>query len=311
MSTPAGYSIRPAIESDRAGIAAFTNQTFAWGDYIDDVWEKWLLHTNGMLFVAVEEATQLPVGIVHVALPSPGEAWLEGARVHPLHRRRGLADALNQTAFVWAVERGATVARLGTEATNEPANRQVSRMGYRAVGWFVYAWAVPEAALRAVAERALGDAASSGGGARATFPVDRGSVRLASAADSASAPRVWRASANQEARESAGGLAGRDWRWSRFGEEEMLLDLREGRVLVHPDGFGVIDLDREPAELRWLGGGAAEIALASVQAAWAVRSERLLAMVPRTAANLAALAGAGFDNPVEMVIYELSLPVVA
>jgi ribosomal protein S18 acetylase RimI-like enzyme len=305
MTAPAGYLIRPARDTDRAAIAAFTDHTFAWGDYIVDVWEKWLADTTGMLFVAVEEATDEPIALVHATLPAPREAWLEGARVHPLHRRRGLADALNGAALAWAAGCGARVARLGTEATNEPAARQVSRMGYEAVASFVYAWADPGVAVRRQVEHEGPERPST----RSTFPADRDDVRLATAPDAATVARQWRA---REAPASAGGLAGRNWAWRRFGEYELLEALRAGRVLMHPTGIGVLDLGSAPAELTWLDGeGAREVARAAVQAAWAVRAERLLALVPASGANNTALAGAGFDDPVRMSIYELPLPVVA
>ena len=54
---------------------------------------------------------------------SPGEAWLEGARVHPDHRRRGIGSLLNRAGLDWAASRGARVARLATEEENSGARR--------------------------------------------------------------------------------------------------------------------------------------------------------------------------------------------
>lgn len=128
--------VRPGRPSDWPSVAAFTADTFEWGDYIDSVWESWLSDPDGQLLVV--EAVDTAVAIAHVRLLGPVEAWLEGMRVHPDWRRLGIADRLNHACRAWAIERGATVARLATEPANAPARRQVERLGWRAVGGFVH-----------------------------------------------------------------------------------------------------------------------------------------------------------------------------
>jgi ribosomal protein S18 acetylase RimI-like enzyme len=295
---PAGYSIRPAEEADKPAVAAFTENTFSWGDYVADSWEKWLAEPAGMLLVAHTADTGAVVGVVNAVIVAAGQAWLEGARVHPEHRRRGIADDLNRAAVAWARSSGASIARLGVEAANEAPRRQVERLGYRPAGRFVYAWAQPDAGVEE-AERPPG----------VTFPPDRESVRLATAADAADVARKWRAS---EARRASGGLAARGWRWSTYGLEELMADARAGRVLVHPAGLGVLDLGEEEGQVRWLDGPAAlPLARAALLAARAVGCSRVLAIVPEDDASSEALVRAGFSAPTGMVVYELPIAVVA
>jgi hypothetical protein len=75
--------IRDAQPSDKQVILDFCKDTFSWGDYIADVWDFWILQGN--LFVAVKNDT--PIGLSHLVFTDNRQAWLEGIRVHPNHRR--------------------------------------------------------------------------------------------------------------------------------------------------------------------------------------------------------------------------------
>lgn len=83
--------IRPARKSDLDSIRLWTADTFSWGDYIEDVFERWRLDPMGELAVLVD-AEDIPIAIANAAMVSPTEAWLQGARVHPEFRRQGLAS---------------------------------------------------------------------------------------------------------------------------------------------------------------------------------------------------------------------------
>ena len=50
--------IRPANKEDRQDVLRFCNDTFEWGDYIDQVWDLWYLDRNGLLIVVEEEEEQ-------------------------------------------------------------------------------------------------------------------------------------------------------------------------------------------------------------------------------------------------------------
>jgi len=78
--------IRKAKRDDRQAVLEFCKDTFPWGDYISDVWGIW--ESDGGLYVL--EMEDAVVGVYHVALLQK-EAWLEGMRVHPNHRKKGLA----------------------------------------------------------------------------------------------------------------------------------------------------------------------------------------------------------------------------
>src|SRR5579864_2721459 len=126
--------IRPARPEDRDAVLAFCTNTWEWGDYIDRVWDDWLHYPDGRLFVATID--ERPVGLSRLRMLSSTEAWLEGVRVDPEYRRMGLAIALNQAVLLEAMRRGATLARLMTEAGNTSAIEFFEHRHMRKVGVF-------------------------------------------------------------------------------------------------------------------------------------------------------------------------------
>lgn len=92
--------IRGVRKEDQAFVLGYCRDTFDWGDYIDNVWNDW--QSDGEFLVCEDRAPAdssppRPVGICHVHM-SPGQAWIEGIRVHPQHRRRGIATRLVREA---------------------------------------------------------------------------------------------------------------------------------------------------------------------------------------------------------------------
>lgn len=132
------FAIRAARRSDVASIVPWTTDTFPWGDYIPERIVTWLEDPASDVLVSVDHS-DTPIALCHVAMLSPTEGWLEGARVHPDRRRTGVGSALNHAAVDWARQRGARVIRLSTESSNLAARNQVRRLGYREVSRWLHA----------------------------------------------------------------------------------------------------------------------------------------------------------------------------
>ncbi len=133
------FVIRRARAGDKAAILAFCERTYEWGDYVPEVLDEWLADQRGHLLVAtVEDA---PVGVAYVVLLTPTEAWLQGLRVHPEHRRKGLAQHFLRHCLDLARQRGAHVARFATSSENVAVHRTAQRAGMRrvAVMWVLEA----------------------------------------------------------------------------------------------------------------------------------------------------------------------------
>ncbi len=132
-----GLRIRPALASDKSKILALTEHT--WGDehpdYIEKVWDRWLLDTAGRLLVAQLEGE--PVGMGKVSVLGPGEIWFEGLRVDPVHRGKGIAWEVQHAALNVARELEARTIRFATGSHNEASVYMAEQLGFRKACAFV------------------------------------------------------------------------------------------------------------------------------------------------------------------------------
>ena len=133
--------VRSAQPEDKDIVLAFCTNTWDWGDYIDRVWDEWLVDPHGELFVAVTDGR--PTGVAHLHMVNATDAWLEGLRVDPNYRQQGIAKALNVAMLEGALRRGATNARLVTESTNAGATHLMDTIFMRHVGAFTPFHAYP------------------------------------------------------------------------------------------------------------------------------------------------------------------------
>ncbi|MEM3789310.1 MAG: GNAT family N-acetyltransferase [Candidatus Bathyarchaeia archaeon] len=127
--------VREAREDDREAVFEFCRYTWSWGDYIPRVWDKWLREPNGKVFVATLGG--VPIGIQHITIDKPDEAWLSGARTAPQYRRMGVATAITVKCLEYAKRMGVKVARLATESDNVAALAAIQKMGFKLVAEFV------------------------------------------------------------------------------------------------------------------------------------------------------------------------------
>lgn len=127
--------IRKAESSDKETVLKFCEKTWEWGDYISQVWDRWIQDTKGRFFVG--SISRRPVGICRVRLAKSGEAWFEGLRVDPQYRKQGIATQLNQECFSFAKHEGANIGRSCIVSHNEVAQRLAQKLGFRFVTEFV------------------------------------------------------------------------------------------------------------------------------------------------------------------------------
>ena len=193
--------VRRARPGDTRAVLDFTRATWDGWDYVPSVWHDWLEAPDGVLLVAVPNAThqldlfgraltgERPVGMARIAMLSPDEAWLEGLRVDPGVRTRGVARLLHGACLVWARAQGATSVRYATGQENEGSHRLGTRHGFRLLRpWRSYqAPRDPhaddedeEAHLEAADEDVLADLADDPGG---QVPEDVAARATHSAAD--------------------------------------------------------------------------------------------------------------------------------
>ena len=136
-------TIRPAQPEDKAAVLAFCEHTWEWGDYIAEVWDEWLADPAGRLLVALLE--DHPVALVHMKMVSSYECWLEGGRVAPALRGRGISQRLNAEALSQAQNMGATVARMAIHFENARSQYLAAQGNFEQIGTFLHYEALAEA----------------------------------------------------------------------------------------------------------------------------------------------------------------------
>lgn len=270
--------IRPASQDDVPWISGWTADTFEWGDYVPERLPQWLAEPDSAVLVTVD-AEDRPTAVAHVLMLSPTEGWLEGARVHPDHRRGGLGSALNHAGVEWAAERGARVVRLATETANVAARSQVEALGYREVSRWIYAELdVPPHHVAS----------------------DRSRLRPAPSSDAEAAWLFWVASdLAREGRE----LIGHGWRW-RSARPDDVTGLGE----LHQSPAGWLALDQPEDDwirVHWMVTTSEDI-LVLLDGLIALASERgvtdLDVMLPELPWTTEAMRRSG-SEPTTLVVY--------
>jgi GNAT superfamily N-acetyltransferase len=129
LSSRAYY--RSARSGDQSAVFRFTRHTYVHGDYIRMVWRQWLNDPDGKLMVAT--LNRRAVAVAHVARLSPTETWLEGLRVDPRYRRRGLASGLTRCSLKKAAGMSAACLRFLTSSSNTPIHILAAKLGFQKV----------------------------------------------------------------------------------------------------------------------------------------------------------------------------------
>jgi GNAT superfamily N-acetyltransferase len=228
--------IRPAIAADRAAIAAFTRNTFDWGDYVADSFDCWLEQPDSYLVVAVDEH-DTPIAMSRGRLVSSTEAWFHAARVHPDWRGRGIAGEMAAVIRAWTSEQGALVGRLLIEDWNESSIRHVEKIGFRHVA----------GVLRGT--KPIGDASPSPDGNGGRRIPSRLRARPAHATDATPAFASWSVG---ELGRATRGLVGSHWTYARLTVDHLVSAAKQGAFWEIGGGWAVTDVDGDTLEVGWL-----------------------------------------------------------
>ena len=118
------YTIRQAISDDRSTVLEFCQNTFSWGDYIDQVWDHWLKHGTLLVY-----DTGRPVGMCHCST-TKSQMWFEGVRVSPDFRRQGIATKLLAHAEQIGIANNAYTSCMLVEYNNAASIAMAKSMKY-------------------------------------------------------------------------------------------------------------------------------------------------------------------------------------
>ena len=275
--------IRPAHADDLAAVASFTLGTFSWGDYVADRFLDWLGDPDGEVVVAVDP-TDRPVGLLRAVMISPEECWLHAARVDPSVRRQGIGMRLNEAGVDWGRERGALAVRLMVEQWNEPARRQVEKLGYRHVASWVRG------------SRPIGGSGGStqGNGGRRVPAEER--LLPADPAEAEPAYTAWTLS---ELVRDAHGLYPIGWSWRAMRLADVSAAAAAGRLFQCTSGWAILEPGQERSlHCPWLMASPDAVGAlidAIVDRAHQVKVGTVTMMVPESAWVVGAMERSHFD----------------
>jgi ribosomal protein S18 acetylase RimI-like enzyme len=115
--------MRPARSDDREAVMAISATVWDGHDYLPRVWDHWVSEPIAEGFLLAADVDGVVVGIQHTAIQSHGVAWIEGIRVHPDYRNRGIAAQMLTFAIDQSKRLGLRVVRLSTAHVNEISSR--------------------------------------------------------------------------------------------------------------------------------------------------------------------------------------------
>lgn len=290
---PSGLTIRPARSSDQPAIAAFTIDTFDWGDYVAEAFDDWLSQPRSSLVVAVNEV-DTAIAMSRSRLLSPTEAWFHAARVHPDWRGRGIAGDMALVLRDWAVGEGALVGRLLIEDWNHSSIRHVEKIGFRRV----------VDVLRAT--KPIGDASPNPDGNGGKRVASRLRARPAHASDAAPAFSSWSIG---ELGRAMRGLTGGNWTFARLTVDRLVAAAGAGAFWEIGGGWAVAESEYDTLEAGWLETRAedsADLLRALVDLAVGRGVESIAVWLPAVEWIVREAKHLGFE-PEPMGVYEIEL----
>ncbi|MGC8826232.1 MAG: GNAT family N-acetyltransferase [Anaerolineae bacterium] len=194
--------IRPARPEDKPAVLELTRDIWEGHDYLPRVFDAWVQDPTSHFYVV--EVDDTLAGLGRVSFPDPGEAWLEGGRVHPKYQGLGLAGILFAYQMYVVRQSGVHAARFCTASDNAPVHHlaKVHR-------------------FRRLADALLWEAPAGG-----TFEA-----RLL---DAGELPAAWEFIQGSPWYRLTGGLLCEGWVWRRLTQERLAERQRTGQVWVWP-----------------------------------------------------------------------------
>lgn len=121
-------TFRPAQSGDRDAVFAMVATVWEGTDYIPEIWDEWLHAADGPLIVGALD--EHPVALYKLTALGLHEDWLEGVRVDPEQRGKGIARALVRDAIERSSKRHKRTLRFQTSEHNPTMHRLAEELGF-------------------------------------------------------------------------------------------------------------------------------------------------------------------------------------
>jgi RimJ/RimL family protein N-acetyltransferase len=270
---------RPACPEDKPRVLEITAHTWSDGDYIPEVWDNWLADLKGEFTVAVLDG--VVVALAKLTWLGQDQWWIEGLRVAPEWRLKGIGQATNTYQIELARRLGGRVIRYATGIRNEGSHRIAERAGFHVLARFV----------ERVAEKTDG-------------PAERAEVLKSIDLDA-----VWNMARDSDLMSAAKGVYAFEWKVVELTRERLAHHLDNGEVVGVRDEADCISAWCLLPEARWerlfpntfhgATEGITALAYALRAQAFTRGKEIVEAMVPPHPRVMDALAAAGYHIEID------------
>ncbi len=132
--THEAVEIRRAKEADRDAIIRIASQTWDGYDYLPEFLDEWLSHPDGAFNVMLYRGKVVALG--KITRLDDGEWWLEGLRVDPELRGRGLARIMHHYIIAQARQIADGEIRFSTGSNNHPIIKLAAETGFQQISRF-------------------------------------------------------------------------------------------------------------------------------------------------------------------------------
>jgi len=122
------YEIRAFKLSDKPQILEIARRTWGGHDHLPHVIDKWIADPNSHLYVMDHESRVVSVANLKV-IEAGRTGWMEGLRVHPRYRKRGLGALMTQHVVKVGSDLGVERLRLTAALDNRPSLKLAREIG--------------------------------------------------------------------------------------------------------------------------------------------------------------------------------------
>lgn len=135
--------IRKAKSSDKNFVLEFCENTFSWGDYIEDVWDYWKLEGN--LLVLTEK--NIPIAICHSSF-FDSQVWIEGIRVNNKFRKKGFAKNLILKSESFAKTKKCIISKMLIASNNKKSLNLANKLNYKKESEWNFFSSIPKKSIK-------------------------------------------------------------------------------------------------------------------------------------------------------------------
>jgi RimJ/RimL family protein N-acetyltransferase len=225
LQSVAGLTARSGSDADLPIVENICAEIWDGNDYVPRSWNSWGKDPNNYRFILEHDDSPAAAYVLRLGIASPTAGWIQGVRVKPSFRGRGIANGVVEHAMRTCQERGMNVLRYVTAEDNTPMHRVATKFEFRHTATFMFHH-FPDAEDE---KRLTPD--------HLYYHQDRITGTELRPVTLAEAETVWQQIESSPQYRDNDGFYCADWLWQPFTYEKLLKHIEDGNVLT-PDFQG-------------------------------------------------------------------------